>query len=446
MKRACTSSLSESFLVPGPSRREDILAQYLAGFGARASSLLIQRLPPRQQSINRLTGMGGPVAGPLDLLPSSSDFAIAEMPLPFFSERFPASVEAIVDALSEDIRNDELGKIERIVVEDVSASLGRRCHTQGIAVGAGRVLISCAEKGLLSNSPIHDGHLLVYPTPLGDGDGPTVHVVLDDEFPGNHWGHAVIGQGVFGKAVTDGAGNHFPDEIGMLCPVVNGLRGGIPPAPFNGTPVQLRDRNGASAGLFWHVEQNLHVRNGSQDNNPDFACSALIVFGGRLYFLGLRHQFLYVYELHWFGAANRDAAVVAELIVSLDCTNSDECRTQNIDGEHRNWEEYESVNLLQNEEGSVLLLGAHKEWMDTWHLGVLNPKQGLPTLTKLCISDQNWKGQGKDLFFEGVAYFRHGDDPNRIGFVASPWDYRHSRCGSLGATMCTNLWTWERRF
>ena len=192
------------------------------------------------------------------------------------------------------------------------------------------------------------------------------------------------------------------------------------------------------------------------------------MFDGHLYLLAVRHAFLYVYELHWFGGANANAGVVWQRLVAMNTHNPDECITAgNPMGDHVDFPNYDAVNLLLTDEGNVFLLGSHERWLDTWHLGLLNPplqtdedgqplpgeekeKENLPRLEKVAIMDQNWLGEldKNDLFGEGCAIARMpGAARKTVGFWALPHDYRHSNCDEVvGFNMCADVYTWERTF
>jgi len=368
------------------------------------------------------------------------------MPLPFWSPVYRATVEAVRDALKPDVSNSELGKISDIRAHEISWLLHRRGHTQGIAVGAGRVLVSVEEKKV-SSKKSYDGHFLVYQTPLQSGDGASVEINLRDDLPGDGWPHAVVGQGVLGRSISDSVGRHFPNELGMLCPVTNGRQGDFPGDPFDGAPTDLRDRDGRRIATHWHREADVYPG----DERYELQTPAMIVFKGRLYLVALRHQYLYVYEIHWFGGASADAATVWEQVVALDISSDDDCRTEHPGGTYAKFESYGSINLLLAEEGNVFLLCTHDRWLDTWHMGLLNPPGAIddenrPTLTKIAVMEHNWAG-GADLFEQGVAIFQHPEDNRRVGFLSAPWDFRHSRCPNPTDTaMCTNLWAWDREF
>lgn len=314
------------------------------------------------------------------------------------------------------------------------------------------MITSCVTKGPVAGSDTYEGFLQVYD--VSDGLFPfTKQHVEAREIADPPWQHAVVGQGVLGNRVTTASGVVLPDTIRMLVPVVLGREGpvGAPSSPCNGSFVDLRDRDGGLVARFCHTFENAGLNN---DTKPDLSCCALIVFSGRLYLLGIRHEFLYVYRIHWFGGANADAVVFARLQVALNVKT--DCDLKRPGGASVDWPTYANVNLLQTDSGDVFMLCGHDEWLDTWHLGALNLNPlgehaesaaafVKPQITKIAIMDQNWKFQPKDLFEEGVAIFQDADQPNRIRFIATPWDYRKSRCSPLSSSiMCTHFWGWSR--
>lgn len=397
-----------------------------------------------------LGGSGGAQHGGVPPLPSFFDTLTApDMPIPFRSPIYEADIEAIVETLDRDVENDELLKISKLRANDISSKQFRRGHMQGVAMGAGRVLTSVEEKAVASDD-VFGGHLQIFADPINDGDSAGIELDLHDDVPGDHWPHAVIGQGVLGKAVSDSSGVLFPDEIGMLCPLTHGIKGAtVPLPPFDGAPTDLRDRNGRIINTFWHRKQ-LELPH-EDDGRPELQAPATIVFNDRLYLVSVRHEFLYVYELIWMGGANADAMVAWDRKVAIDTSRTSgklqECITRHPSGNPAKFENYDAVNLLLNAQGHVLLLGSHARWCDIWHLGVLNPPGGaFPVLTKMGFMEQNWV-HGTDLFEEGLAIGQPNGELDRIGFLAAPFDYRHSRCTNpFGNPMCTHLWFFERQF
>ena len=110
-------------------------------------------------------------------------------------------------------------------------------------------------------------------------------------------------------------------------------------------------------------------------------------------------------------------------------------------------EDYENLNILQTSSGDIFFMTGHDEWLDTWHVGVLNDKNTQPEFTKVGIMDHDWALSPKDLFEEGLAIAQYSSDPKRIGFLATPYDYRESRCNPLTFhVQCTHFWAWDRQF
>lgn len=445
MTRRCNLDLPQSFIRPRPGGRERIL-EALETFRRSPAQPRDRRGGVRLAPDLHLAGPGtARHGGSLPELPSFLSSA-ADLELPFWSPRYDASLGAVQDAMAQDIDNDELLKVSNIRANDISNSTVHRGHTQGIALGSGVLLTSVEEKRVASNES-YSGHLQVYSLPIAGGDSPIFERKLFEDTPGavagHRWSHAVVGQGVIGKAVTDDQDNVHPNLIGMLTPLTHGLQGaGLPAFPNDGAPTDLRDK-------FGNVISSHFVHFGDQhpdDKRPELQAPALIVFNGNLYLVAVRHQFLYVYQLHWMGAANSDAVVVWERLVALDTMN--DC-TRDGGYDNLDFPNYDAINLLQTEEGHVLLLGSHAHWLDTWHLGLLNPPGAeKPVLTKLAICDQNWvNGAGADLFQQGLATFQNAGNKNTIGFAAAPKDYTHIQCGNaFGDAMCTDIYFWERHF
>lgn len=454
-RRRCASrDFPQSFIRPMPGSRERILDALETYRRSPA------RTPDRRRGVQLARGLS--LAGPGTArhgggLPELPSFLTGtpDLELPFWSPRYDASLGAVQDAMAQDIDNDELLKVSNIRANDISSSTWHRGHTQGIALGSGVLLTSVEEKRTASNES-YSGHLQVYSLPIADGDSPIFERKLFEDTPGavagHRWSHAVVGQGVIGKAVTDYLDNVHPNLIGMLTPLTHGLQGaGLPDPPNDGAPTDLRDKFGNV--ISTHFVHNLEQH--ENDKRPELQAPALIVFNGNLYLVAVRHQFLYVYQLHWMGAANSDAVVVWEKLVELDTMDTDECIREG-DYDNLDFPNYDAINLLQTEEGHVLLLGSHAHWLDTWHLGLLNPrppgepvpKAERPVLTKLAICDQNWvNGAGADLFQQGLATFQNAGDKNTIGFAAAPKDYTHIQCGNaFGDAMCTDIYFWERHF
>ncbi len=452
MKRRCRP---KSFIQPTPGGRERAWEALRSLSGASAPFV------PSTQSFVQLAPnlylavAGAPVlhGGPAEpMLPGSFvDAGASDMELPFWSPKYDASFDEIIDALKQDIDNDELGKISDIKANGISDSLIHRGHSEGIAMGGGRLITSVQEKRVASDEH-YSGHVQIYFTPVDDDSTADIEFKTADHTPDDEkWSHAVIGQGVLGKDITDSQGNLIPDEIGMLCPLTHGLMGDVPASPHNGAPTDLIDGDGNRLSTHWHTEGLAHPG----DSRPELQVPALIVFKGRLYLVALRHQFLYVYEIHWFGGANADGVAVWEKLVTLNTSNPNECITEKLSGTPVDLENYEAINLLLTDENDVFLLGSHERWLDTWHLGLLNPKGPLtdenkPRLTKVAIMDQNWASHPDkdDLFGQGCAIARMpGDERKTVGFWALPHDYRHSNCDNItGDPMCATVYTWERKF
>jgi hypothetical protein len=380
---------------------------------------------------------------------------VAEMPLPFWSPKYDAGVDSVIDALSQDIDNDELGRISDIRADHISSTLSHRGHSQGIAVGQNRIITSVQEKRDFDH---FSGHLQVYFAPVFDGDVADIEFKTGGHTPDRErWSHAVIGQGVIGRDVVDGDGVVHSDQIHMMCPFTNGSMGDIAEPPHDGAPTDLIDRDGNRLATYWHRRSGKFPNQALSNDRPELQTPALFAFRGRLYLIALRHQFLYVYRLHWFGGADADATVVWQRIVALDTSDEDQCKTVKPSGKRVEFPHYDAINMLLMDEGHVFLLGSHERWLDTWHVGVLNPptkvnpgeKPLKPKLTKVAIMDQNWNEIKKnDLFGEACAIARMpGDERKTVGFWAMPHDYRHSNCDDkTGDPMCAHIYTWQREF
>jgi len=372
------------------------------------------------------------------------------MELPFWSPRYDATFDAVAAALNQNVDNGELAKLSDIRALDISNDLLHRGHSQGIAVGRGRLITSVQEKWL---NKYYSGHVQIYEFPVSDGMSPSKEFKTADHTPDKtNWSHAVIEQGVLGKDVVNHQGILFPDEIGMLCPLTHGsMSDELRDPPHDGSPTDLVDRDGNRISTYWlRRSGDLGDIAHADEKRAELGAPALIVFNNRLYLLAVRHSFIYVYELHWFGGANAGAHVVWQQLVAIN-THNESVTTQGPSGEFKNFPNYDAANLLLTDEGNVFLLGSHEEWLDTWHLGQLNPpKPQEPTLTKVAVMAQNWSGKlsKNDLFGEGCAIARMpGAARKTVGFWALPHDYRHSNCDEVvGFNMCADVYTWERTF
>ncbi len=317
-------------------------------------------------------------------------------------------------------------------------------------MGRGRIITSVQEKRAPGNK-YFSGHLQIYSTPVLDDMSPMIEFKTADHTPKKtKWSHAVVGQGVLGKDVIDNNGIVYPDELGMMCPLTHGCMGDLRDPPHDGAPTDLIDRDGNRLSTFWQRRTG-HETNVAlmSDGRPELQVPAVIVYRGHLYLVALRHQFLYVYKLHWIGAANADAACVWQRIVALDTSDPDQVDTVKPSGKRVEFPNYEAINLLLTDAGDVFMLASHRRWLDTWHIGVLNSPGVKPRLTKVAIMEQDWPGElsKNDLFGQGCAIARMpGDARDTVGFWALPHDYRHSNCDDIfGNPMCTNIYTWERK-
>lgn len=263
--------------------------------------------------------------------------------LPFWTSSYDASSELVTEVFNDDDgvwpRPSDEGFIRKTNWPVPSVLF--ECHSQGMAVGAGRALMSCMQQRPDGRGE-REGWILVL-----DIDTETMWLksVGDRAHP-----HPAIGQGVLGGAVKDRLGSLYPAEITMLVPCVNSKSGSGNQGCSSVPNVDLYDQNGDWIFGFCHEP----FAGASGRDAEDLAACALLARAGKLYLLAVRHEHLYIYRIYWFGPARRSAHIDARLLV---VQNVDELQRRDGGAGSAGWRHaYNSINLFRNKQGQLFMM------------------------------------------------------------------------------------------
>lgn len=385
--------------------------------------------------------------------PGIGDVALPEgIPLPFFTSSYEVSSQLVTSVF-----NNEDGVWPRPSQDWFIAkanwpvpSLSYECHSQGIAVGPSRALMSCRQQRLAGGGE-RQGWLLVLDTesdemwlkPIGDG----THT------------HPAVGQPVYGATVRDRLGRSYPAEMTMLVPVVNSRDSDGNRGCAEVPNIDLFDENGDWVFGFCHEP----FAGAEGMDRRDLACCAMLARGGKLYLAAIRNEHLYIYRLHWFGPASRRAYIEVRQLVVQDVN-----QLERVDGGAgtRSWRDgYNSMNFFRNKQGQLFLMcgrqaQGHGSVCDVWRIdgawrGNTSAPTGephkwdpsawteRPTFVKVASGgrrnapDPYGEIKRKGLFYEGFGIAKFSD--YHMGIWLLPHDFKHRMCGALINTgrLCT---------
>lgn len=314
----------------------------------------------------------------------------------FYSEEIVETLESAIkepQQLHRIASTSELWKNHRL----------QRCHVQGISVGGGQTIVSCMTKYPNNSSAKRAGYLHTFSFYSIDSKLTPVR--------GRPNPHAVVGQGVEVRGHP---------RIKYLVPV--GSEGDAPAV------IDLINQDG-------EVEYSFSPENISNRKYVGAASVALTVVNEKLYWIGVDHVDLYIYEIQYdqhsgsFKSSYSFASKAPDIVDGWWRRNGRGVFDMG----------YQAIATLTNKQKDLILLASTGRHLDVWEIA--NFAQPNMTLDKLGSIKAPFL-RGKPLFFEGLGVEHFTAEKFRI-WVA-PWDYRRIRCGSIRADrLCTHLWSFD---